>query len=208
MVAAALLLHLVLAVPPDALPPVTLTQAVAEAAALWAPHGVIVDAAVPWSAPDTDAVLLKIVFVTIPSARDGGIVGPRWRGPLASIAFGSDGAPESTITVYLTDILQFIREARVFGAEHWRWPTMMRDRTVGRVIGRVIAHEIGHYVLQTPQHTASGLMRPVQSAEALAGPSRRMFALPAGDAWRAAVDRRNEKGPASAGPLHQTTAKP
>jgi hypothetical protein len=85
---------------------------------------------------------------------------------------------------------------------------MMRDRTAGRVIGRVIAHEIGHYVLQTPQHTASGLMRPVQSAEALAGPSRRMFALPAGDAWRAAVDRRKEKGPASAGPLHQTTAKP
>jgi hypothetical protein len=43
-IVAALLLHLTLAVPPKALPPVTLAHAVAEAAALWAPYGVAVDA--------------------------------------------------------------------------------------------------------------------------------------------------------------------
>lgn len=35
----------------------------------------------------------------------------------------------------------------------------MRQHTLGVVLGRAIAHEIGHYLLQTNDHSSSGLMR-------------------------------------------------
>jgi hypothetical protein len=171
MVTVALLLHISLAVPRNAVPPATLAYAVAEAAAIWAPYGVIVEAD-PCSPITGDAAQLTVAIVTTASR-----LAPGWRGPLAAIAFGPDGAPAPTIMIYLTDILQLTRSAGTLGAQESRWPDALRQRIVGRVIGRVIAHEIGHYVLQTPQHTTTGLMRPVHSADALVAPSRHAFEL-------------------------------
>ena len=34
------------------------------------------------------------------------------------------------------------------------------ERRLGKVLGRTVAHEIGHYLLDTPTHARSGLMRP------------------------------------------------
>ena len=34
------------------------------------------------------------------------------------------------------------------------------ERRLGKVLGRTLAHEIGHYLLDTPTHARSGLMRP------------------------------------------------
>jgi hypothetical protein len=172
MVTATLLLHVTLALPLDALPPVTLDTAVAEAAALWAPYGVIVDAAGPCSPVADDTTRLTVAVVATASRV---VIG--WRGPLGAIAFGADGAPASTLMIYMADILQFIRGARVLGADLTRWPVDPRQRIVGRALGRVMAHEIGHYVLQTPQHTRTGLMRPVRSPDDLVSPSRHGFEL-------------------------------
>jgi hypothetical protein len=185
MITVALLLHLTLALPLDPLPPPTLAHAVAEAAAIWAPYGVIVDAAGPCGPIAGDAVLLNVAIVTATAA-----AAPGWRGPLGSIAFEPDGAPASTMMIYLTHILQVVRDAHVLGADESRWPDALRQRIVGRVVGRVIAHEIGHYVLQTPHHTQTGLMRPVHLADMLASPSRQGFGLAPGERTRMTeVDR-------------------
>ena len=202
MVAAVLLVHIALAVPPRVLPAATVEYAVAEAAAIWAPYNVIVDAAGPGGPIAGGATFLPVAIVNTTSR-----VGPGWRGPLGTIGFGPDGSPLSTITVYLTDILQFIRDTRVLGVQQLRWPDALRQRIVGRVIGRVIAHEIGHYVLQSPRHAATGLMRPVHAADALVSPSRREFQVSGQEASRLAADDDKEKGPAWAGPQQQTRTR-
>jgi hypothetical protein len=47
------------------------------------------------------------------------------------------------------------------------------ERKLPVLLGRAVAHEIGHYLLQTREHTARGLMRPVfRSRDVLAGPRK------------------------------------
>jgi hypothetical protein len=198
----ALLLHVTLAFPCEALPGVTLAHAVAEAAAIWAPHGVTVDAADPCAGDavhDGSRLTIAIVTSSPRAAAD-------WRGPLGAITFEPDGTPGSTIMVYLSSIRWFIRDTRVLGVEECRWPDGLRDLIIGRVVGRVLAHEIGHYVLQSPRHTASGLMRPMHTANTLVEPSRSGFELSASDISRLAAGGRKRTGPASAGPERPTTA--
>jgi len=48
---------------------------------------------------------------------------------------------------------------------------------VGRALARVAAHEIGHYVLQEPEHHASGLMRESFADWQLAGEDSGPFRL-------------------------------
>jgi hypothetical protein len=172
MVMVALLLHITLAVPPKALAPLTLSAAVAEAAALWAPYGVALDAADACASAPDDALILDVAVDAPPPAS----LARTWRGPLGSIAFDGAGAPLPTITVHLTALLHFIRGASVFGGEP-RWPAIVRERIVGRAIGRVIAHEIGHYLLRTSAHTDRGLMRPLLTPDLLSSPSRHDFEL-------------------------------
>ena len=40
-----------------------------------------------------------------------------------------------------------------------------RDYRQGTLIGRALAHELGHVLLNTVDHSASGLMRPVFGAK-------------------------------------------
>ena len=107
----------------------------------------------------------------------------RWRGPLGAITFSPDGEPAPAISVFVSDIERFIATTRPFGVLTW-WPPVLREQLLGRVLGRVLAHEIGHYVLRSPAHSADGLMRPLQLADDLVGPSRRRFALTAGEVAR------------------------
>jgi hypothetical protein len=136
------------------------------------------------------------------------VFGRGWRGPLGSIDFGPDGRPGSTITVNFGDVVTFVRDAHVLGVSDWRWPGSLRERILGRVIGRVIAHEIGHFLLEMPEHAASGLMASTHTADTLVAPSRRPFELTRAERSRLADAARKEKGPALAGPDRQTTAKP
>jgi hypothetical protein len=176
-----LLLRVALAVPPTpAVSPAVLHAAVAEAAGVWAPYGVAVGAAAPcgW-ATDDSAVLTVVPIATRRSA-----VRPGWSGPLGAITFAPGGAPEPAITVFLTDIEQFVAGAHLLGIRPGQWPTALRTQILGRVLGRVLAHEIGHYVLRSPQHAADGLMRPLQLADDLVEPSRHRFTLTAADVAR------------------------
>jgi hypothetical protein len=109
---------------------------------------------------------------------------PGWRGALGQIRFAPGGVPENTITVFVTDIQQFIAGAPLFGGFFRPWPQALRDQLFGRVLGRVLAHEIGHYVLRSPRHTADGLMRPLQLAAELMSPSRHRFTLTGAEAAR------------------------
>ena len=92
--------------------------AVAEAAGIWAPYGVAIDAA-----PDgcegcgacgaTDDSYRALTIVAIERRRS--TVAPGWHGALGAITFGPDGAPAPVITVFLTDIERFIALGQLAG---------------------------------------------------------------------------------------------
>lgn len=176
-----LLLHVALAVPTaSAVSPALVRSAVAEAAGIWAPYGVTIEAAAPcgWATDD------RVVLTVVPVARRAPTPAAGWRAALGAITFAPDGEPAPAITVFLTDIERLVAAAHVFGASPWQWPPTLRQQILGRVLGRVLAHEIGHYVLRSPEHAAAGLMRPLQYSDDLVAPSRRLFALTAAEAAR------------------------
>jgi hypothetical protein len=78
---------------------------------------------------------------------------------LGSIVF-LDGVPQPRISLYVATAADLISSAA--GGDTSRWPVAYRDGLLTRVLGRALAHEIGHYVLNTREHSASGLMRAVQ----------------------------------------------
>jgi len=183
-----LFLHIALTVHrPPAVASGLIDAAVAEAAGIWAPYGVAIDAAPDGgegcgacgAADDSYRALTVVALETRRST-----VAPGWRGALGAITFAPDARPAPVITVFLTDIERFIAVGQLAGMPPSLWPETMRQEILGRVLGRVIAHEIGHYVLRSPQHAANGLMRPLQFASDLAAPSRRRFMLTAVDAGR------------------------
>jgi len=53
----------------------------------------------------------------------------------------------------------------------------VEDVRLGLVLGRAIAHEIGHYLLNTSDHAARGLMRPRFSAHEFMDPRSGVFQL-------------------------------
>jgi hypothetical protein len=68
----------------------------------------------------------------------------------------------------------------------------------------VIAHEIGHYLLEMPEHTATGLMRAAHSADEFVSPARDGFELSREAAARIARPTGKANGPADAGPLNHS----
>jgi hypothetical protein len=208
---APLLLHVALVLPAGAgLPPLALATALAEAAAIWAPYGVAVDAAGHCAATAPGTEVLRVEIVTAPSTR-----GAADRPPLGAIVFDGGGAAAPAITVLLGDIDRFVSTAHVLGFDRTLWPPLLRERALGRATGRVIAHEIGHYLLQTTQHDAAGLMRAMHSADDFVEPTRAGFALSKAAAARFArlraqarlEDEGKQQGPADAGPSNQTVVK-
>lgn len=109
----ALLMHVALAVPPaPAFPPVVVRAAVAEAAGIWAPYGVVIDAAAPCGWASDDTTVLTVVPVETPRST----ITTTWRGALGAITFDPGGEPTPAITVFLTDIERFVARAHLFGA--------------------------------------------------------------------------------------------
>jgi len=179
----ALLLHVALVIPSTpAVPSGTFRTAVAEAAALWAPYGVVIELAAPGGTSDDRIVLTIVPIETRRFTMAGG-----WSGALGAISFDADGVPGPRIRLFVTDILALVGGARMFSQPEWQWPRSLHDQIVGRVIGRVLAHEIGHFLLRMPRHTAAGLMRPVQFQADLVAMSRQPFTLTAVDVSRLAT---------------------
>ena len=185
----ALFLHIALSVNPTrAASSDLIDAAVAEAAGIWAPYGVALDAAASDDCSRCQACAPihedGPVLTLVPVETHRSAVAPGWHGALGAIAFAPDGVPAPVITVFLTDIEQFIAVGHLLGIPQWLWPAAMRQQILGRVLGRVIAHDIGHYVLRSRQHAADGLMRPMQLAGDLVAESRHRFMLTAADAAR------------------------
>jgi hypothetical protein len=182
-----LLLHIALAVPATgAVSTPVVHAALVETARIWAPYGVVVDAAPAGSArrepcdSDGDDTILTVALVETRRSA----VPPGWRVALGAITFSADGAPAPLITVFVTDIERFVAGARFGGARPGEWPRRLRDDVLGRALGRVLAHEIGHYVLRSPRHASGGLMAALQLADDLAALSPHRFMLTAPDRAR------------------------
>jgi hypothetical protein len=139
-----------------------------EAARLWAPYGIIVDSKES-AAGEASIMRLAVVF---DGERD--IEG---EDGLGSIRFDQDGVPSSEITVYYRAVVRLAMSTAAFGTAAPHWPAKLRDQVVARALGRALAHEIGHYLLRSPHHERTGLMRARYQASALADPDRKAFRL-------------------------------
>jgi hypothetical protein len=152
-------------------------------------HAALVEAAHIWDAYD---IVLDEVADACAAARPprvtvaiDGTAGPaRSEMGLGAIRFGADGIPESAITLYLDAIVKIATGAPVMGLHPSLWPSALRDEIVARAVGRALAHEIGHFLLRSPQHAGSGLMRATQKGSALGDPNRKPFALSSPDRQR------------------------
>jgi hypothetical protein len=163
------------------LPPLAVAAAIREAADLWAPHGVAVEAA------GTGSETVTITIADGMSAANERHGCPRaerqrtstcaWHA-LAAATF-VDGRPTGAIEVFVDEILRLVERGRLAGTAPWQWPRAMRERIVGRALGRVIAHEIGHIVLESRRHTGTGLMRATLAAADLIEPGRPSLQLAA-----------------------------
>ena len=175
-----LLLYVTLALPHEGFTAAAYETAIAEAAAIWSAHGVVVRAASPVVPPTADTILLRVVVCRRPPS-----AGTRWRGPLAAVRFDGTGTPLAEIALYLPDLIDMIERSNATAAD--AWPTILRERALGRAVGRVLAHELGHYLLRSRTHAQSGLMRAVQNTTELVAGDREIFALSNEDAaeWAA-----------------------
>ena len=159
------------------LPPAIAAEAVKETAEIWAPYAVTISALSPgcaaWSSDG--ATVLTVRLVDRPRDLD------RWSSPFGAVTFPPSGVPEPTISVFYEAIRRLSALVPALGLRDWQQIPKLRDRVLGRVVGRVIAHEIGHILLQSRGHSSSGLMRPLQDASDLVGPSRDRFTLTVAD---------------------------
>jgi hypothetical protein len=155
--------------PPAAAAVHDLTPMVAEADAIWRPHGVTIglvardDVAAGW--------VRMSVFLEATASRGHQSVG------LGSIWFAEDGLPAPLIRLNVSAVSVRIRSERIGGRRFDSWPQSLERRITTRALGRVLAHEVGHYVLASPAHSRSGLMRASFSGRQLAEWDRSSFAL-------------------------------
>ena len=177
-----LLLYISLALPRGSgLTDAAYRSAIAEAAAIWASQGVVIRDAASGLPTSADTIVVGVVVRRRPASS-----GTQWRGPLGSMRFDDSGTPLAEITLYLPDLITMIERANLPGNGE-PWPTILRERAVGRAVGRVLAHELGHYLLRSRTHAPSGLMRAVQNTTELVATERDSFVLSAQDAahWAA-----------------------
>jgi hypothetical protein len=96
---------------------------------------------------------------------------------LGAIRFASDGTPEATVALNFDAVARIATSAPFMGLHPALWPAGLRDEIIARALGRALAHEVGHYLLRSPHHASSGLMRARQEGSTLGNPSQRPFAL-------------------------------
>jgi hypothetical protein len=153
--------------------PTVTAMAVAEAARIWAPYGVIIETAGSDSCGSDadDRTVLSVVNAT------AAVKEARWESPLGAIRFDSNGQPGHQIQVYAAALRNMIDGVSWLGMRPWFWSASLRDEIWGRILGRVLAHEIGHFMLRSPGHQRSGLMRAVHFMDEFANPSGDAFTL-------------------------------
>lgn len=144
-------------------------DAVEEAAHVWEPYGVsILNDTLTERDPDSPHISVVMDGARVRSSRHGA---------LGSIQFAPDGTPDSTIAIDYSAVVRLATTTSALGIDAHRWPIKLRDQIIARALGRALAHEVGHYVLRSPHHTATGLMRATYRAATLAMPERTDFTL-------------------------------
>jgi hypothetical protein len=143
--------------------------ALAEAARIWDAHEIAID---PDDRSACDVIGPPPLLVAID--REGTA---KADSSLGTIRFAPDGTPESTITLYFDAVVRIATSSPFMGLHPSLWSTGLRDEIVARALGRALAHEIGHFLLRSPHHADSGLMRASQKGSTLGALNQRPFAL-------------------------------
>ena len=151
-------------------------SAIQEVWSIWAPYAIDVHVSHRADVGPANAVKLSVTILTRANRRMA-------RGTLGSIRFVDD-APKPSISMYPNTIARLVSAAKVLGRDEAQLPMYYHDVLLGRVFGRALAHEIGHFLLRSPRHSGTGLMRAQQPIDELAAPAREGFALSADDAAR------------------------
>jgi hypothetical protein len=136
------------------------SKAVAEAAQVWLRYRVVIDSN---GRPDPGAVLVRVTIGDRAPSTSGDARA------VGSIDF-ENGRAVPEIRLYRQRAWDVI--CAVAGSDAGHWPLSYRDMMVGRVLGRALAHELGHFLLQSKEHTATGLMRAAPPIADLVGESR------------------------------------
>lgn len=162
-----------------------------EAARIWRRHGVALTWAHPL--PVTCEIVVPVVFDEV---KLRALAGPK-RDVLALTEFAG-----ASRRIYVSAPRAFDVVGQIRGRSSPHETIGERDYRQGTLIGRALAHELGHVLLNTVEHSAGGLMRPLFSVkDALSVDDRttdlapaeaqrlaaRFSLIPAGDARARAV---------------------
>jgi hypothetical protein len=152
------------------------SAAMEEVIGIWAAYGVDIRVLDGCTDARAAAVRLGVAFTDRADASSAA-------GALGSIQF-VDHVPEPEIKIYPNTIRALIRGVAQTSHNFDDLPFALRSQIEGRVAGRALAHEIGHFLLRSPGHSESGLMRPRHIAPLFVAPERHHFALSREDAER------------------------
>jgi len=164
MLTAALALGLVVNVSaPAEVPKMIVTNALAEANAIWSPAGV----AFTWQRDASIPARLQVVIGVDPVAPQESTL------PLGWVIFADDQTPEPRIHLSYTNTERLFDESR--GS---RAATRLEHHVlIGRAMGRALAHELGHYLLASKAHTTGGLMQGRRRADEFFSPEAVHFEI-------------------------------
>jgi hypothetical protein len=155
------------------MPAALVSRIAAEAAAVWSEAGVALRTVVAADCASPPSFAAPFVVVRID--RSALPPSPGGRRPVASIVF-RDRHPVPVIRLSLQSARWLMANDPATRATLAAAPRVA-EQWVGRMLGRALAHEIGHYLLRTPEHTPSGLMRASYTVQAFVAPDRSPFHL-------------------------------
>ena len=139
------------------------TNALAEANAIWSPGGV----AFVWQRDASIPARLQVVIGLDSAASHESTLALGW------VIFADDQTPEPKIHLSYTNTERLFEESRgsraVTRLEH--------HVSIGRAMGRALAHELGHYLLASKTHTAGGLMQGRRRADDFFAPEAVHFEI-------------------------------
>jgi hypothetical protein len=183
------------------MPPKIEASAMEEAAGIWAAYGVDVHRSGASDVSGDGAVRLVVMLADRPDRRIA-------KAALGSIVFVDD-VPEPAIVMYRSAITAVLSTVTLNGSNDREWPTALHDLVLGRVLGRALAHEIGHFLLQSRDHAATGLMRAQQWTPDLVSPDHRRYVLSADEVTRlTAISFRPSPAAASPGDMDSRWGAP
>ena len=125
---------------------------------IWAPYGISIE-----PGTDSDAITVVVSGGTMRGAIDG-----------SPIAVGdtlfTQGHATPYIHLWLGGAESLARNSGSDGQSFTMKPPMERDAILLRMLGVALAHELGHYLLDSADHSAGGLLRPTLATREMEQP--------------------------------------